>query len=178
MFPHTIIENEWCCGVEGCNKRIAVAKKSLIVYHKNTHNPKYKCEHCDELFPQKSRLEVHVRTMHTGEKPYKCEHCDKAFFQMSNLNDHVKKTHTDVTIVKKVRTQAAPKVSFAGLYPSFYKTELQRVKREMTNLTHTEVISEVGRLWRLEKERLMNENNTTTIPGKDPGTYLPGVISG
>lgn len=94
MFPCTITNTTWCCGM--CPKQIGVAKKSLIVYHKNTHFPKYECEHCGEKFPQKSRLEVHVRTIHTGEKPYKCGQCDRAFPQMSNLNDHVKNNHTVV----------------------------------------------------------------------------------
>jgi len=125
MFPHTIIENHWCCGMEGCTKRILIEKKSLIVYHKNTHNPKYKCEHCGECFPQKNRMEVHIRTAHTGEKPYKCNLCDKAFTQMSNLNDHVKKNHAVV-----------------------------------------------------KKENLMNENDTATIPGEDPGSQLTGIFLG
>ncbi len=97
MFPHTIVSNTWCCGMDGCKKQIPVEKKSLIVYHKNTHNPKYECTHCGEKFPQKNRLEVHVRTAHTFEKPYKCSHCDKAFPQLSNLNDHVKNNHKNVS---------------------------------------------------------------------------------
>jgi len=76
-----------------CKKQIDVLKKSLIVYHKNTHFPKYICDHCNEAFPQKSRLEVHIRTTHTYEKPYKCTGCEKAFPQLSNLNDHFKKFH-------------------------------------------------------------------------------------
>jgi len=97
MFPHTVANNMWCCGMDGCSKQIAVEKKSLIVYHKNTHNPKYECAHCGEKFPQKNRLEVHVRTAHTLEKPYKCSHCDRAFPQLSNLKDHVKNWHLDVS---------------------------------------------------------------------------------
>ena len=97
MFPHTIVSKTWCCGMDGCKKQIPVEKKSLIVYHKNTHNPKYECTHCGEKFPQKNRLEVHVRTAHTFEKPYKCSHCDRAFPQLSNLNDHVKNNHMGVS---------------------------------------------------------------------------------
>ncbi|NBV77686.1 hypothetical protein EBR66_06000 [bacterium] len=92
-IPYTIVGELWCCGVNGCKKQIDVRKKSLIVYHKNTHSPKYICAYCDVAFPQKSRLEVHIRTNHTGEKPYTCEDCGKSFPQLSNLNDHVKKSH-------------------------------------------------------------------------------------
>ena len=90
-FPFKIENETWHCGL--CPKAIEVGKKSLIVYHKNTHFPKYACEECKKLFPQKSRLEVHMRTAHTGEKPYACSDCDKTFCQMSNLTDHWKKNH-------------------------------------------------------------------------------------
>ncbi len=94
-FPATITEDgsTWCCGMAGCSKTIPTSKKSLIVYHKNTHFPKYKCDFCLQLFPQKNRLDVHVRTVHTGEKPYECSHCEKCFPQLSNLQDHVRKHH-------------------------------------------------------------------------------------
>jgi len=90
-FPFTVADGVWSCGL--CPKTIETDKKSLIVYHKNTHYPKYACDFCEKMFPQKSRLDVHVRTSHTGEKPYACTKCDKAFFQLSNLNDHMKKNH-------------------------------------------------------------------------------------
>ena len=161
----------------GCTKQIDVSKKSLIVYHKNTHNPKYKCEHCAECFPQKSRLEVHIRTTHTGEKPYKCDHCEKAFPQMSNLNDHVKKNHTDVEITPKKVKVTVPKIDYASLYPTFYKNEMERLKR-VSSMNHPALVSEVGRLWRLKKEALLNENNTTTVPGENPGPQLTGIVVG
>ena len=141
IFPYTIIENQWCCGMAGCTKQIDVSKKSLIVYHKNTHNPKYKCEHCSEVFPQKSRLEVHVRTTHTGEKPYKCGHCEKAFPQMSNLNDHVKKNHVNVEIaVKKVKAAPPPKIDYASLYPVFYRNEIERLKGSCPSMSHPAIV--------------------------------------
>lgn len=94
-FPFSIDNAIWCCGMKGCDKKIPVGKKSLIVYHKNTHFPKYACSECDKVFPQKCRLDVHVRTIHTGEKPYECKHCTKTFVQMSNMNDHLKRHHSD-----------------------------------------------------------------------------------
>lgn len=96
-FPY-VVSNDgatWSCQMPGCCWTAPKSKKSLIVYHKNTHFPKYICEHCNEAFPQKSRLDTHVRTKHTGEKPYPCPHCDKCFVQMSNMNDHVRKHHTE-----------------------------------------------------------------------------------
>ena len=94
-FPFCVENAIWCCGMKGCDKKIPTEKKSLIVYHKNTHFPKYACSECEKVFPQKSRLDVHMRTIHTGEKPYECTECTRAFPQLSNLNDHLKKHHSD-----------------------------------------------------------------------------------
>lgn len=90
--PLTTVD-KWCCGVPNCTKQIDAVKKSLIAYHKNTHSPKYICEHCNEAFPQKCSLQVHVRTNHTHEKPYTCGGCEKAFTQKYSLDAHVKKFH-------------------------------------------------------------------------------------
>jgi hypothetical protein len=92
-FPFTTVGNKWCCGMPNCTKQIDAAKKSLIGYHKNTHFPKYTCEHCNEAFPQKCALEVHIRTNHTHEKPYKCTSCENAFTQKVCLDVHVKRYH-------------------------------------------------------------------------------------
>lgn len=97
-FPYTVVEGTegpvWHCGMPGCGWSRPKAKKSLVVYHKNTHFPNYICAECQEAFPQKSRLDTHVRTFHTGEKPYKCQQCERAFPQLSNLQDHVRKHHS------------------------------------------------------------------------------------
>lgn len=94
-FPCSVRDGLWSCGHDGCGKQIPTSKKSLIAYHKNTHAPKYKCETCAALFPQKHALETHVRIAHTGEKPFACSHCERSFPQMSNLQDHVRKTHPE-----------------------------------------------------------------------------------
>jgi len=95
---------------------------------------------------------------------------------MSNLNDHVKKNHMDVEIIpKKVKVAPAPKIDYAGLYPAFYKNEMNRLKKECPSMAHPALVSEVGRLWRLKKEALLNENNTATVPGENPGPQLTGV---
>jgi ankyrin repeat protein len=92
-YPFTTVGDKWCCGMPKCTKQIDATKKSLIAYHKNTHSPKYICEHCNEAFPQKCSLQVHIRTNHTHEKPYKCSSCEKAFTQKACLDIHVKRYH-------------------------------------------------------------------------------------
>jgi hypothetical protein len=99
---------------------------------------------------------------------------------MSNLNDHVKKNHTGVEIItaKKIKAAPAPKIDYAGLYPAFYKGEMNRLKKECPSMPHPALVSEVGRLWRLKKETLLNENNTTPVPGENPGPQFTGVTVG
>jgi hypothetical protein len=145
-FPFKITDDVWCCGMTDCKKSIATNKKSLIVYHKNTHFPKYACTECNEVFPQKSRLEVHVRTAHTGEKPYQCMHFELAFPQMSNLNDHVKKSHTSPT------TTTTP-------YSEFYKIHSKILRDKNPTMKYTELVYEIGKLWRLG-----NKSDTSSIP--------------
>lgn len=180
----------WCCGMAGCTKQIEVTKKSLIVYHKNTHFPKYICEHCNEAFPQKSRLDTHVRTAHTGEKPYKCDHCERAFPQLSNLNDHVRKHHPDAVPAPKPAptlkvAPAGPKPDFARLYAEFREVTTVAVRQEHPDWTYAEVTSEVGRRWREHKAvsgapstprtSSGNECNTAPVPRENPGTELPRI---
>jgi len=138
-----------------CGKRIPVEKKSLIVYHRNTHFPKYACELCDQLFPQKSRLEVHVRTIHTGDKPYKCDHCERAFPQLSNLNDHVKKTHA---------CESTP-------YMEFYTIHSRILREKNPAMKYLQLVSEIGHMWRSGG----NQGDATPVPREDPGTQLTGI---
>ena len=151
----------WCCGMAECTKRISTAKKSLIVYHKNTHFPKYACTECSEVFPQKSRLEVHVRTTHSGEKPYQCKHCERAFPQMSNLNDHVKKTHMNA--VANAVTSVTP-------YSEFYQVQSKILRGKNPTMKYTQLVCEIGKLWRLG-----NKCHASTIPGEYPGSEFTGI---
>ena len=146
-YPFAIDAGVWCCGMASCAKRIPVEKKSLIVYHKNTHFPKYACTECDKVFPQKSRLEVHMRTAHTGEKPYACTHCERAFPQLSNLNDHVKKTHLATSTEAKTP------------YTEFYQIQSKILREKEPTLKYTKIVSEVAKLWRA----LSHKNHALTV---------------
>jgi len=157
-FPFQIVEAAWCCGMAGCSKRIPMEKRSLIVYHKNTHFPKYACTECEQVFPQKSRLEVHMRTAHTGEKPYKCNHCERAFPQLSNLNDHVSKAHNTLEAMS---------------YSEFYKVQSRIIRANNPSLKYTQIVSEVGKLWRSS-----NKCHSAAVPGEDPGPEFSGITLG
>ena len=156
-FPCHIENGVWHCSMPECSREIPTVKKSLIVYHKNTHFPKYACESCDQIFPQKNRLEVHIRTAHTGEKPYACTQCDRTFPQQSNLNDHVKKHHTAKTV-------------FTNPQIIFYKLHSRVLKEQNPTMTHTEIISKIREAWGHTQTTLVGNNHAATVPGKYPRT--------
>lgn len=154
-YPFTMIDNgqTWCCGMPDCSKQIPTTKKSLIVYHRNTHCPKYKCLTCGELFPQKSTMETHVRTVHTGEKPYACTCCDRAFPQLSNLQDHVRKHHTVASISPTEGSVAtSPAAQAAKRYAAFREKETPVIQAEYPTWSYPQVTSEVARRWRSMKQ--------------------------
>ncbi|XP_034134438.1 zinc finger protein 22-like [Drosophila guanche] len=53
----------------------------------------HQCDDCAKSFKSVSRLILHSRTQHKGERPYQCTECSKTFKQKSHLNAH-KHTHT------------------------------------------------------------------------------------
>ena len=53
---------------------------------------KHLCPHegCGRRFAVPSRLQNHIRTQHTFEKPFKCEECDERFFTNRELAMHLR----------------------------------------------------------------------------------------
>ena len=55
----------------------------------------FKCENCPKAFPDKPKLNEHMRSVHTDEheKPFKCKECEKSYSQKSHLQTH-ERIHT------------------------------------------------------------------------------------
>uniref|UniRef100_A0A8D8DXV7 Zinc finger protein 226 n=1 Tax=Culex pipiens TaxID=7175 RepID=A0A8D8DXV7_CULPI len=60
--------------------------------HEGIH--KYKCEYCDKVYQRNTKLQVHIRRNHTGERPFACDVCpNERFYQNWELTNHKKKVH-------------------------------------------------------------------------------------
>ena len=58
---------------------------------------KYKCQHCDQLFLNKSSIFKHRRNVHPETMPrdFECTKCDRGFRYERNLTEHMKKEHDE-----------------------------------------------------------------------------------
>lgn len=48
------------------------------------------CMECGRNFRKNASLQLHISTVHRGEKPYKCSVCEKSFIDRSSLNVHMR----------------------------------------------------------------------------------------
>ena len=53
----------------------------------------HECKHCGKIFPQKHKLDQHVRIKHDQIKPFKCDQCEMAFGYKRGLKSHVEHIH-------------------------------------------------------------------------------------
>merc|ERR1719154_470400 len=77
---------------DACGKSFASA--GMLRSHKFTHAPKiFKCDCCDQAFPRRNTLLVHLRAVHMHEKPYECDICGQRFPRSSSMPRH-RRIHT------------------------------------------------------------------------------------
>lgn len=57
-------------------------------------NSWYECEECGTKRQSQTKIDIHKREIHTGEKPYKCQSCNYASAQTSNDYKHIWRLHT------------------------------------------------------------------------------------
>ena len=70
---------------------INMNKENLNTIHEGERP--FKCNVCDDSFPQKSALKMHVALDHEGRKPFQCNACNASFAQNVNLKNHLILVH-------------------------------------------------------------------------------------
>ncbi|XP_055607565.1 zinc finger protein 436-like isoform X2 [Uranotaenia lowii] len=68
------------------------ARKFHQLSHDGIHP--YKCKYCEKIYQRNTKLQVHIRRMHTGERPFACDICENVrFYQNWELTAHKKNVH-------------------------------------------------------------------------------------
>uniref|UniRef100_A0A1B6CSE8 C2H2-type domain-containing protein n=2 Tax=Clastoptera arizonana TaxID=38151 RepID=A0A1B6CSE8_9HEMI len=86
-FGHHVKEKRYMCDV--CGKGFCYY--DTMYRHRVLHDNPYPkiCSICKKGFRNSSRLAIHRRREHTGERPYKCTYCPRTFFTSNGYKHHL-----------------------------------------------------------------------------------------
>lgn len=86
-----------------CN--VLIKNKYYLAQHIRLHGPRnFQCTHCDKAFPGKSQLNLHLRKVHSTEKPeIPCRYCSQVFKEYRKRRRHEEKIHNVKAVSKGER---------------------------------------------------------------------------
>lgn len=81
--------------VDGIEQAFNTANETDLAQPTKGLRKEHKCtwEHCDKVYDGSTNLKIHVRSVHTLERPFKCSICRKAFAARGNQVKHEKRVH-------------------------------------------------------------------------------------
>jgi len=86
-------ERPFVCKVEGCGK--AFYSSGDLKSHEKTHSglKPFECPTCGKALSSRNALKVHIKALHTLERPFKCEvpNCGMTYMTRLDLDRHMKK---------------------------------------------------------------------------------------
>ena len=86
-------ERPFVCKVDGCGK--AFYSSGDLKSHEKTHSglKPFECPTCGKALSSRNALKVHVKALHTLERPFKCEvpDCGMTYMTRLDLDRHMKK---------------------------------------------------------------------------------------
>ena len=78
------------CGI--CNLPFADVPSHIKNSHNINRTRSFKCTKCDAGFFENKKLQRHLKSVHSVERPFKCELCGYTFKNKDGLRQHTK-TH-------------------------------------------------------------------------------------
>jgi uncharacterized Zn-finger protein len=51
------------------------------------------CDICNAHFSQNHKLQMHIRTVHEGERPFECHLCGNKYTSKQILDHHINRVH-------------------------------------------------------------------------------------
>ncbi|XP_039281686.1 zinc finger protein 354B [Nilaparvata lugens] len=75
-----------------CDKSLKSA--NALKQHIKQHSATFECEHCHKTFNRKGNLQMHVRRVHTTERPFVCAVCARTFAEKNDMQKHITRQHS------------------------------------------------------------------------------------
>ena len=122
-----------------CNKDFPTEVHANM--HSKVHEDhKFECLICiDKTFARKMELNLHVQTVHLGQRKYRCNECDRSFGTNYGMNSHIRQIHMNKRnynckiCEKAFKSQANLESHILTVHKALHKFECETCKKIFTS---------------------------------------------